>query len=250
MEERMDKKVPRLIKVEKANKIIYVGDTHGDLGASVKVVNTYLKPGNVLVFLGDYVDRGPASKENIDFLLEKKEESPNQLYLLEGNHEGFRIQDFHPADFWVRLTENEREKYGSIVESFPFVFASKQIIALHGVLPDVKNLKEIDSITLGSADWEKICWGDFKEVPGRRLMTSFAGSGRPLFGRDWFFEIMKKLNMQVLIRSHQPNCPEFMFDDRCLTIFTSSAYGRKRTIAIHDLQKKIKTARDLKIVEI
>ena len=81
-------------------------------------------------------------------------------------------------------------------------------------------------------------------------MANFANDVRPLFGQDWFFEIMEKLNMQVLIRSHQINCPEFMFDDRCLTIFSSPAYDRKRTIAIHDLQKKIKTARDLKIVEI
>jgi len=246
----MKEKTSRLIKVEKASKIIFIGDTHGDLSASVKVVNTYLKPGNVLVFLGDYVDRGQLSKENIDFLLEKKEDFPNQVHLLKGNHEGYRVQDFHPADFWVRLTENEREKYGAIVENFPFAFVSKQIIALHGALPDAKNLKEIDNITLGSANWEQICWGDFREVPGRRIMTSFAGYGRPLFGQDWFFEIMKKLNMQVLIRSHQPNCPEFMFNDRCLTIFTSSAYGRKRTIAIYDLRKKIKTARDLEIVEI
>ena len=246
----MDKKVPRLIKIEEANKIIYIGDTHGDLGASVKVVNTYLKPGNVLVFLGDYVDRGPASKENIDFLLEKKEEFPNQVHLLMGNHEGYRIQDFSPADFWGRLTKSEYEKHGSIVENFPFIFVSKQIIALHGTLPDVKNLKEINNIKLGSTEWDQICWGDFREVPGRRLMTSFAGRGRPLFGRDWFFELMKRFKMKVLIRSHQPNCPEFMFNDRCLTIFTSSAYGRKRTIAIHDLQKKIKTARDLKVVEI
>ncbi len=242
----MSEKISRLIKAQKTKKIIYVGDTHGDLGASVKVVNTYLKLGNVLVFLGDYVDRGPASKENLDFLIEKKQEFPNQLYLLSGNHEGYRIHDFHPADFWQRLAKSEYEKYGAIVENFPFVFASKQIIALHGALPDVKNLKEIDNITLGSANWEKICWGDFREVPGKRLMAS----GRPLFGQDWFFKIMEKLNMQVLIRSHQPNCPEFMFNDRCLTIFTSSAYGRKRTIAIHDLRKKIKTARDLEVVEI
>jgi len=246
----MDKKVPRLISVQKADKIIYIGDTHGDLDASVKVVNTYLKPGNVLVFLGDYVDRGPASKENIDFLLEKKKEFSNQLYLLEGNHEGFRILSFLPADFWTGLTENEHEKYNAIVENFPFVFASKQIIALHGALPDIKNLKEVDDITLGSTNWKEICWGDFREDSGKRLMSDFANRGRPVFGRDWFFEIMERLNMQVLIRSHQPDCPELMFDDRCLTIFTSSAYGRKRTIAIYNLQKKIKTARDLEIVEI
>jgi len=41
-----------------------------------------------------------------------------------------------------------------------------------------------------------------------------------------------------------------MFDNRCLTIFTSSAYTRERTIAIYDFKKPINTAKDLEIVKI
>ena len=49
-------------------KAIFVGDTHGDLEATTTVIDKYLKENNQVVFLGDYVDRGPASRENIDFL--------------------------------------------------------------------------------------------------------------------------------------------------------------------------------------
>ena len=62
----------KLIEIKKAKKVIFVGDTHGDLEASQKVIKNYLKEGNIIVFLGDYVDRGSYSKENIDFLLEIK----------------------------------------------------------------------------------------------------------------------------------------------------------------------------------
>jgi hypothetical protein len=41
-----------------------------------------------------------------------------------------------------------------------------------------------------------------------------------------------------------------MFDDKCLTIFTSSAYFRERTIAIFNFEKRIKTAKDLEIITI
>jgi len=58
----------KLIQLE-SGKIIFVGDTHGDLEATEKIINRYLKPRNKLVFLGDYVDRGPASLDNINFLL-------------------------------------------------------------------------------------------------------------------------------------------------------------------------------------
>jgi hypothetical protein len=61
---------------------------------------------------------------------------------------------------------------------------------------------------------------------------------------------MKRFDKKILIRSHQPNAPQFMFDNCCLTIFTSSAYTRERTIAITDLSKQIKTAKDLEVKKI
>ncbi len=236
---------PRLIEIKDAEKIIFVGDTHGDLEASQKVVRDYLKPGNVLIFLGDYVDRGFYSKENLNFLLKAKVDNPSQIYLLQGNHEGHRILEISPANFWQGLDSESYNLYASIVERFSLVAVTKDIIALHGVLPDVENLEAINQIELGSEKWEQITWGDFTEQQGEQL--AFISAGRPLFGRDWFLRIMNKLDKKVLIRSHQPRAPQFMFNNRCLTIFTSSAYGRERTIAIVDLSKPLRDARDLEI---
>jgi len=129
------------------------------------------------------------------------------------------------------------------------VVAAKDIIALHGVLPDIKNLEEVNKIKIGSNEWRQITWGDFSDEPGEYLgIDPF--TGRPQFGRDYFLKLMKRFDKKVLIKAHQPDCPQFMFDDRCLTIFTSSAYTRERTIAIYDFEKPIKTARDLEIIRI
>ena len=236
---------PRLIEIEDSQRIIFVGDTHGDLEASQKVVRDYLKLGNVLIFLGDYVDRGYFSRENLDFLLKTKIENSLQVYLLQGNHEGHRILELSPANFWEGLDSELYNLYASIVESFPLVAVTKDIIALHGALPDVQNLTEIDQIELGNEKWKQITWGDFAEQKGEQL--AFISAGRPLFGRDWFLKIMHRLNKKILIRSHQPRAPQFMFDNRCLTIFSSSVYGRERTIAIADLSKPIRNIRDLEI---
>jgi len=239
----------RLIEIKKAKKVVFVGDTHGDLEASQKVIKEYLKPGNKIVFLGDYVDRGPKSKENLDFLLETKKKYPNQIYLLQGNHEGHRILKFSPADFWESLNEKDYKKYSSIVEKFPLALLTKDIIALHGVPPDVKSLAEINKIKLGSKQWQQIAWGDFLNETGEYLGTD-PFSGRPQFGQDYFLKIMERFNKKVLVRSHQPTSPLLMFDNRCLTIFTSSAYTRERTIAIYDFKKPIKTAKNLEIIKI
>ncbi len=249
-------KSEKLIEIEKTKKVIFVGDTHGDLEASQKVIKEYLKPGNKIIFLGDYVDRGPKSKENLDFLLKTKVKNPclagrqaKQIYLLQGNHEGHRILKFSPADFWESLNERDYKKYSSIVEKFPLAVVTKDIIVLHGVLPDVKSLAEINKIKSGSKQWQQIAWGDFLNETGEYLGTD-PFSGRPQFGQDYFLKLMERFKKKVLIRSHQPNAPQFMFNDRCLTIFTSSAYTRERTIAIADFKKPIKTAKDLEIVKI
>jgi len=239
---------PKLIEIKKAKKVIFVGDTHGDLEASQKVIKNYLKPGSKIVFLGDYVDRGPYSKENLDFLLEIKTKNPDRVYLLQGNHEGHRLLKFYPADFWESLNKKEYDKYCSIVEKFPLAAMTKDIIALHGALPNCSK-SDIEQIKIGSEQWRQITWGDFSEESGEYLgIDPF--TGRPQFGRDYFFKLMERFNKKVLIRSHDPNAPLFMFNDRCLTIFTSSAYTRERTIAIYDLKKPIKTAKDLEIINV
>ena len=245
----------KLVEIKEAKKVVFVGDTHGDLEASQKVIKEYLKPGNKIIFLGDYVDRGPSSIQNLNFLLEIRAKNSDKVYLLQGNHEGHRILKFYPAEFWESLDREEYEKYCSIVEKFPLVVVAGNIIALHGALPNVPRIvlgtlnRWINQIKLGSEEWMQIVWGDFVDEPGEDLGIDIF-TGRPQFGRDYFFKLMERFNKKVLIRSHQPDVLQFMFDDRCLTIFTSSAYARERTIAVADFEKPIKTAKDLEIIEI
>jgi len=239
----------KLITLE-SGTLIFVGDTHGDLEATEKIIHRYLKAENKLVFLGDYVDRGPASLENINFLLGQKIEHPDSLYLLMGNHEGHAAVSFHPADFWEGLDTELRQRYSEVLSKLPLAMStSNGIIALHGALPDVSGLEDIRRIKLGSTKWHQITWGDWQEREGRFLGTD-PYTGRPQFGRGWFEEIMSRLGKKVLIRSHQPDAPPTMYSKRCLTIFTSSAYRHhisERTIALVDLKKVVKSADDIEI---
>jgi 3',5'-cyclic AMP phosphodiesterase CpdA len=238
-----------LIQLE-SDKVIFVGDTHGDLEATEKILHKYLKPENKLVFLGDYVDRGPASLDNINFLLQQKIKHHDSLFLLMGNHEGHAVMNFHPADFWERLDVELRQRYGEVLSKLPLAASTPNgIIALHGALPEVSVLEDVERIELGSAEWRQIVWGDWQERDGQNLGIDLY-SGRPQFGRGWFEEIMSRLGKNVLIRSHQPNAPSAMYDRRCLTIFTSSAYRyyvSERTIALVDLKREVKSVDDITI---
>jgi len=223
---------PRLIALPEEGWAVFVGDTHGDLEASERVIARYLREGFVLVFLGDYVDRGPHSRENILFLLEQKLKHPERVFLLMGNHEGWQAAQFSPADFWLGLSSEEAQLYAATLIKLPLAAAtSNGIIALHGALPELPALKAVNEIEPGSAPWRQITWGDWYDAPGHALGDMW---GRPGFGRDYFEELMHRYRKEVLIRSHQPNAPLALFDDRCITIFTSSAYGQlrgERTIA-------------------
>jgi protein phosphatase len=238
-----------LIRLE-SGRLIFVGDTHGDFEATEKIIQRYLKPENKLVFLGDYVDRGPASLENINFLLQQKLEHPDSLFLLMGNHEGYGVMRFHPADFWESLDAELRQQYIEVLSKLPLVAStSNGVIALHGALPDVPSLKDIDGIKLGSAPWHQITWGDWQEREGQFLGFD-PYTGRPQFGQSWFEEAMSRLDKNLLIRSHQPDTPQVIYEGRCLTIFTSSAYRAyvpQRTIALVALEKEIKSIADITI---
>ncbi len=236
----------RLIELTREGQAVFVGDTHGDLDATEKVIRKYLKAPYRVVFLGDYVDRGNFSEENILYLLQKKLEYPAGIFLLAGNHEGYMVKPQHPANFWESLPSSERETYGHLFSKFPLVASSQNgILALHGALPDLRALNEINLIEWGDPQWDRIVWGDFVESE-----TEESGNwgGRPQFGHKYFERLMNQFQKKVLVRSHQPHARPIMYNKGCVTIFTSNAYLPIRTIVIADLEKEIRTAEDL-IVE-
>lgn len=73
-------------------RVFAVGDIHGCADLLTGLLGTISKETAadaqppLLVFLGDYVDRGPGSREVIDMLLEVRQQTPETRFLC-GNHE-------------------------------------------------------------------------------------------------------------------------------------------------------------------
>src|SRR5690242_7774142 len=75
----------------KETRVFAIGDIHGcpdELGALLKNVD----PGtdDTVVFMGDYVDRGPSARDVIELLLEFKQHHPATVFL-KGNHEDMML---------------------------------------------------------------------------------------------------------------------------------------------------------------
>ena len=84
----------RLVTLESLGEALVIGDLHGDL-ASLSLIlkkSRFIEKmeqskAAVLVFLGDYGDRGPNSAEVYYVVLKLKLAFPSQVILLRGNHE-------------------------------------------------------------------------------------------------------------------------------------------------------------------
>jgi serine/threonine protein phosphatase 1 len=74
-----------------------IGDVHGELAALERVLSRLpsLTPQDTLVFLGDYVDHGPASAQVVDALIQLPQRVSAQVVTLRGNHE----------DAWLRVLD-------------------------------------------------------------------------------------------------------------------------------------------------
>lgn len=237
-----------MINLPSDRTAVFVGDTHGDREATERVLERFPPGEHVLAFLGDYVDRGSDSLGNLTLLLEAKLAHPDSVRLLMGNHEAWAVRPFSPADFWQGLSPNAEEALGNVLLGLPFAaYHPAGVLALHGALPDVGDPAEISRISLGSAEWRAMTWGDWEDAPGYAFGAG--QTGRPAFGRDYFAEVASRLGIAVLIRSHQPAAPTFLYNDRCLTLFTSQAYGGTvRRVAVLRPGRTIRSARDLELV--
>jgi len=240
----------RLVRLPSDRPVVFVGDTHGDREATERVLARFAVPEHAIVFLGDVVDRGPDSSGNLRLVLSETIAHPDAVHLLMGNHEAWHVAPFSPADFWESLSERDLARLSDALSALPLAaWHPAGVLAVHGALPDVPSLEAIDSVELGSQAWRAITWGDWAESRGGGLPT--AGWGRPSFGRAAFDRRMDRLEARILVRSHQPFAPTFLFDDRCLTLFTSSAYGDgARRVAILRAGRRVDTARDLDLIEI
>lgn len=233
---------PNIIKIRKG-PCIFIGDTHGDLNASKRAIQKFLKAeDNTIIFLGDYVDRGAHQLENVLFLFLVKKEYPNRVILLRGNHEEEQMNINY--GFQNLLYHKFGNQAKSIFTEFQRIFAQlplsvltwNRIFGVHGGIPcsmkDVAiTLKEIEQRTRGATHLEQfdfitaqMLWNDPKEqikgaVPSARGIGFF-------FGRDKFEQFIDLNNIRAVVRSHEvfQNGYKYFFDGKLISIFSALDY--------------------------
>lgn len=127
-----------------------IGDVHGDLGALEKLWEKLpeLHAGDTVVFIGDYVDRGPDSRGVVERVRRIQGAGPAKVVCLRGNHE----------DQWVVSARQENPAFlfppgngtGQMYRSFtggpPLAYGERLGPVEYGKMLDVKSWLPADVI--------------------------------------------------------------------------------------------------------
>jgi serine/threonine-protein phosphatase 5 len=195
-------------------KNVYVaGDLHGDYESFKKILNGYEKSerDSLLLFLGDYADRGFNGLEII-MELNKLLDTRKDIVSLKGNHEMYvdGMPTFSPCD----LIYEAQEKYTSWKKFYHDImieFLAKLHIAaiinnvlfIHaGISSEVKTMKDLTK----HENEVNLLWSDPSSLPGEHPNIRGAGV---TFGEDVTTKVLSSLDLKMIIRSHEPRKAAF-----------------------------------------
>ncbi|MFP4509548.1 MAG: metallophosphoesterase family protein [Spirochaetaceae bacterium] len=215
-------------------RILIFGDIHGDL-ASLEAGLALADSEDLVVFLGDYADRGPEGVEVIDRVFRRLADEPERTIALKGNHEDYSEHGepkFHPCD----LVSEARLKRGSWQSYFPFFQEFVGRLCLTAVIPGFalcvhagvnSRLHSQNQLPEPDADLETaFLWND--PVPASGEHVSIRGVGQS-FGPDISATVCEALSVRHIIRSHEPRKaaqrPHSEHDGRVITTSATKVYG-------------------------
>ncbi|MGB9716007.1 MAG: metallophosphoesterase family protein [Thermodesulfovibrionales bacterium] len=224
-------------------RIIVAGDIHGDLNSFNAIRRLFIPDKDILIFLGDYADRGTNSVEVIEGVQELMKSYPENIIPLKGNHEEFTLEGrptFSPCTL-IREVEIKRGDWKSYFEELSKNFLErlylsaivpKYTLFVHGGISSFINSQD-DLINPNDLVKESILWSDPYESKGEYLNPRGAGA---LFGTDISDMVTKRLNIKFIIRSHEPrkaqSGPVIEHNGRVVTVSSTNVYGGKPFVLI------------------
>ena len=228
------------IEISGKSRVIVIGDIHGDLDTELRILEKVsveeLRTGDThIVFLGDYVDRGPNQVEVLTSVLKMKLEFPESVTVLRGNHESTPDLRVAPHDFpdelirryGLRRGNDLNLEFEKLFYIMPLVaLLERDVLLLHGGLPTTTydRATTIQEYLGGLGPTDKriiraeILWNDPIE---REIVKAPSPRGIGyLFGRKLTRWVNKKFKIEYVIRGHEVPAEGYKInhDGRVITV--------------------------------
>lgn len=204
-----------------ADPVLLIGDIHGDLEALEFVLEKRDEMGiEHILFLGDYVDRGPKGVEVLLELFRLKLREPENVLLLRGNHETVEMNLYYGFFQETGFDEQFLQKITRTFELMPVAAVLRGgTFCVHGGLPGPEPLENITKKEPFS-----YLWNDPSERPG--LTPSRRGSTVNEFGPDVVEEFLRINELNIIVRGHTALARgyEWWFDEKLLSLFSCPDY--------------------------
>ncbi|MEM4903354.1 MAG: metallophosphoesterase family protein [Desulfurococcaceae archaeon] len=233
---------PGVVEISGRGKYVFVGDLHGDYYTLLSALNSLWSrlEEYVVVFLGDYVDRGYMQLETLSLLLNLKQEYCGNVVLLRGNHEPSTWLTPYPHDYPHHLiarfgagAEALYELSLELFESLPLALVHNNVLlALHGGPPlsvlsskDWREAFEIGKNTISRKSLEEILWSD--PVDSNIYYTPSPRGAGVLYGAAVSKGALQLINGKLIVRGHEAvNGFKVSHEGLVITVFTSPlVYG-------------------------
>jgi len=239
---------PPLLEIDlDGTGIAIFGDLHGDFQSLTALLEACAKrpPEQKLLFLGDYVDRGPNSLEVLTLLLAWKIKYPKHIFMLRGNHEDLSVNAHYGfcSECKRRMSIQIYRQVNNMFHYMPVAaVVDKKLFCCHGGIgPDMKSLADIKAlqehvpleVPLEATEvWQTVLqdllWADPCES-GKLEEDGFAfNAGRKIsvvWGSKATERFLAATGLEMIVRAHElVQGYAFSHDGKVLTLFSSANY--------------------------
>lgn len=234
-----------IVELPEIGEYALIGDLHGDY-ESLRTILLKLDKAKLLhkdgkiIFLGDYIDRGPQQLRVILTVFMLKKEFNEQVITLRGNHEPPQWLIPYPHDFpeiiqWSFGNVKGNILYSqffSIFQKLPYAAIIKNnALLVHGGPPTI-NIDKANNLDIylnikkspySRKILEEILWNDPVEADVISY-PSPRGAGS-LFGTKVTEKVLDSLKVKIIIRAHEPtNGIKLSHKGKVVTVFSMKGY--------------------------
>jgi protein phosphatase len=243
--EAKEKLAGPLLDPRQEKRVVIVGDTHGAVDLTEKVLDKFWDDADLIVFLGDYVDRGKTSVENIGLIASRLLEDSHRTIMLRGNHEspltniGYGFSD----EVDEKLGAQAYDTFKEFFQLMPYAIVVNGYFCVHGGIAmglqkvdDIANLPRPD-INPDNPIAFQLLWNDPRDMI-EDFLPSIRGEGAYYYGMDATKKFLDDNSLKGIIRGHEvvDGFREDM-NGHVITVFTSKYHGGKAGVLVLDNEK-------------